>query len=329
MSQQLLRIAKVVEVNGSRTFGELEASVHDLYRTHRSRKYSIGQVGSIVKIESGDLLIFGVVTSLRMVETEAEGPSRMQDRTDSPNAKWIEIELLGQGRRTGTEESDFAFERGVSSYPLPGQSIYLATFEELRRVYAKPDRATIQVGTASQARGLAVHLLVDELLGKHFAVLGTTGSGKSCAVTLLLKAILDDYPFGHIVLLDPHDEYHRAFPEHSEPIDPTSLEIPHWLLNFEESVELFVGRSEHTATSQTNILKDALLKARQTFTPRCVPAERLTVDTPVPYKISDLVRAIEAVKPEQASKGESHAKILAKIETLKNDKRFEFLLRPD
>ena len=330
MSQQFLQIAKVVEVNGSKTVGELEASVNDLYRTHRSRKYSIGQIGSIVKIESGDLLIFGVVTSLRMMETLSSNAPSTQGHTDSTNAKWIEIELFGQGRRTGTKESDFDFERGVSTYPLPGQQIFVATFDELRRVYAKPDKATIQVGTASQARGLPVHLLVDDLLGKHFAVLGTTGSGKSCAVTLLLKAILDRFSHAHIVLLDPHDEYRQAFPDHSEAIDPTSLEIPHWLLNFEESVELFVGRSEHAAVSQTNILKDALLKARQMYKPECDLLQPLTVDTPTPYKISDLINAItEAKKPLTVSKAESHDKILGKIETLKNDKRFEFLLRPD
>jgi len=185
MSQSLLCIARVIEVNGSRTIGELEASVEDLYRTHRSRRYAIGQVGSIVKIESGDLYIFGIVTSLRMVET-ADGQSIITGRTESTNAKWIEVELFGQGRKTGIEEADFEFERGVSTYPLPGQGIYLATSEELRRVYAKPDKPTIRIGTAAQARGLPVHLLIDELLGKHFAVLGTTGAGKSCAVALIV-----------------------------------------------------------------------------------------------------------------------------------------------
>lgn len=330
MSQALLRIAKVVEVTGSRTLGELEASVHDLYRTHKSRKYSIGQIGSIVKIESGDALIFGVVTSLRMVETTDFKEDLKQDRADLTNAKWIEIELFGQGRRTGVNEADFEFERGVSTYPLPGQHVFLATVEELRRIYAKPEKATIQVGMVAQARGLPVHLLIDDLLGKHFAVLGTTGSGKSCAVALLLRAILEKLPHGHIVLLDPHDEYRRAFPDHSEPIDPTGLEIPHWLLNFEESVELFVGRTEHAATSQTNILKDAMLKARQGFAPQCMPAEKITVDSPTPYKIGDLVTAIQVVCKDVAqSKRESHDKLLNKIETLRSDKRFEFLIRPD
>lgn len=329
MNNDILRIGRVIEVHGSKTVGELEASISDLYRTHRSRKYAVGQVGSIVKIESGDLLIFGVVTSLRMVEIVEKGSGAVI-RAESSNAKWIEIELLGQGSKTGLDEVDFTFERGISTYPLPGQPIYLATIEELRRVYAKPDKATVQVGTVSQARGLPVHLLLDELLGKHFAVLGTTGSGKSCAVTLMLEGILKQYPHGHIILLDPHNEYSRAFAGKAKVIDPTTLEIPHWLLNYEEAIEVFVGRTEHAATSQTNILKDAILKARRDF-PTCgLQTEKITVDCPVPYTLGALTSNIEKAKQGLTeSKTESHNKILNKIKLLRDDKRFEFLLLPD
>ncbi len=332
MSKDILRIGHVIEVDGSKTVGELEASISDLYRTHRSKKYAVGQVGSIVKIESGDILIFGVITSLRMVEVvDKKGPAT---RVESSNAKWIEIELFGQGIKTGIDEASFEFERGISTYPLPGQLIYLATINELKRVYAKPNKATFQIGTVSQARGLPVHLLIDELLGKHFAVLGTTGSGKSCAVTLILDAILRDYPYGHIILLDPHNEYARAFGDRARVIDPMTLEIPHWLLNFEESVELFVGKTEHAATSQTNILKDGILKARMeslSIVPSALglTSDKVTVDTPVPYKIDTLIQSITSARPSQESKAESHNKILNKIKLLREDKRFEFLLLPE
>lgn len=328
MSEQLLRIARVIEVSGSRTVGELEASVEDLYRTHRSRRYAIGQVGSIVKIESGDLYIFGIVTSLRMVETPDRQPLAA-GRLEPSNAKWVEIELFGQGRRTGIEEAQFEFERGVSTYPLPGQGIYLATSEELRRVYAKPDKPTIRIGTAAQAAGLPVHLLIDELLGKHCAVLGTTGAGKSCAVALIVQAILNECPHAHIVLLDPHNEYPCAFPDTAETIDPTTLEIPHWLLDLEEAIELFIGKTEHVATSQANILKDALLRARKEFPGRAVDVARITVDTPIPYRLGDLVQNISQAKPSTKTDSPPYEKLLSKIEILKADKRFEFLLRPD
>jgi uncharacterized protein len=327
--QTVLRIARVIEVNGFRTIGEMEASVLDLYRTYRSRRYAIGQVGSVVRIDTGDTHVFGIITSLRMLETPEVG-KRGITRPESANTKWIEIELFGQGRKTGIEEAEFDFERGVSSYPLPGQPIYLATVEELRKVYAKPDKPTIKVGSVSQVKGLPVHLITDELIGKHTAVLGTTGSGKSCAVALLLHGILNEYPHAHIVLFDPHDEYPSAFPEKAELLDPTKLEIPHWMLNFEESVELFVGKTEYAATSQTNILKEALLKARRQFPNPSLSADKITVDTPVPYRLGDLQANIEAAKQGLTpSKAESHDKILTKLEILRNDKRFEFMFLRD
>ena len=109
----------------------------------------------------------------------------------------------------------------------------------------------------------------------------------------------------------------------------TTLQIPHWVLNFEESIELFVGKTEHAATSQTNILKDALLKARKDFPGQAIVANKITVDSPVPYKLGDLVQNVNAAKPTTESKAEPYNKILNKIETLRTDKRFEFLLRPD
>jgi len=327
--QGVLRIARVIEVNGFRTIGEMEATVQDLYRTYRSRRYAIGQVGSVVRIDTGETHVFGIITSLRMLESPELGRT-VSTRPESANTKWIEIELFGQGRKTGIEEAEFEFERGVSSYPLPGQPIYLATVEELRKVYAKPDKPTIKVGSVSQVKGLPVHLITDELIGKHTAVLGTTGSGKSCALALLLHGILKEYPHAHIVLFDPHNEYPSAFPEKAELLDPTKLQIPHWLLNFEESIELFVGQTEYVATSQTNILREALLNARRQFPTLSLSADRITVDTPVPYRLGDLQRNIIAGKAGLTeSKAESHNKILSKLDILRNDKRFEFMLLRD
>lgn len=319
----VLQIGRVIEVDGSKTIGELEASTDDLYRTYKSRKYTIGQIGSIVKIESGDNLIFGIITSLRMEEDEQ---GNKKPATDTSSAKWLEIELFGQGSKIGLSEK-FEFERGLSSYPLPGQAILLATVEELEQIYAKPDKPAIKVGHVAQASSLPVHLFTNDLLGKHFAVLGTTGSGKSCSVALLLHGIIEACPNAHIVLLDPHNEYSNALTDKAIVIDPTKLELPHWLLNFEESLELFIGKTEYGATSQSNILKDAIIEAKKAFN----QSNNFTVDTPIPYRITDLITGIEnsMEKPDTPSKNSSHKKIRAKIQTLREDTRYDFLIRPD
>lgn len=332
MSDPILRIGRVVEVSGSKVVGELEGTVEDLYRTYKSRRYTVGQVGSIVKIEAGDKLVFGVVTALRMTETMLDGGAvtgRDALGDGASNAKWLEIELFGEAVRTGLGESDFVFQRGVVTYPLPGQGIFVASVVELQRIYNRPDKPSVHVGTLSQAASLPVYLLTDELLGKHFAILGTTGSGKSCSVTVLLRSILEVAPRAHVILLDPHNEYRRAFPDLAEVIDPTTLNLPHWLLNFEESVELFIGKTEHVATSQTNILKDAILAARRDFGADGIPTEKITVDTPVPYRLGDMLAHIDAAMPTQASKQDSYLKIKNKAETLQQDSRFGFMMRPD
>lgn len=135
MSNAILRIGRVVEVSGSKVVGELEGTVEELYRTYRSRRYAVGQVGSIVKIEAGDKLVFGVVTALRMTETILEGATKLSSVEARPDAKWLEIELFGEALRTGLGESDFQFQRGVVTYPLPGQAIFVASVSELARIY--------------------------------------------------------------------------------------------------------------------------------------------------------------------------------------------------
>lgn len=329
MTSSVLRIGRVVEVSGSRVVGELESSVEDLYRTYQSRRYAVGQVGSIVKIESNDILVFGFVTRLRMTESTLVDGKVVPKSESVADAKWLEIELFGEALRTGNKESDFDFQRGVATYPLPSQSIYVATMTELSQIYRRPDTMSIHVGNLSQSASLPVNLIMDDLLGKHFAVLGTTGSGKSCAVTVLLRSILNKAKAGHIILLDPHNEYYRAFPDQGKYIDPTRLKLPHWLLNFEEAAELFIGRVEHVATSQTNILKDAVLHARKQFAQSNQNSDNVTIDTPVPYKLGDVISHIESNMPSTAAKKEPYNKVKNKIESLRQDKRFSFLVQPD
>ncbi len=320
-----LHIGRVIEVTGYSVTGQLEGSVDDLYRNHESRRYAVGQVGSIVKIEVGDRLVFGFVTRMRMFE-EVEA---FRSNTSATDTKRIDIELFGEGVKTSVREAGFEFKRGVETYPLPGQPIRITTINELRQIYQQSGKATIAIGSLSQAAGLPVFLRTDDLLGKHFAILGTTGSGKSCTTALVLRRILESAKAAHVILIDPHGEYAAAFPDLAEQIDPTSLKLPHWMLNFEESVELFIGRVEHAATSQSNILKEAVLHAKRTFATPPIPPNDITVDTPVPYLLSAVTDHIKKETPSQAAQKAPYEKILNKIETLQKDRRYEFLILQD
>ena len=158
---------------------------------------------------------------------QESGPARIQDEED-----WVrqEIQLAIDG--------GFSFQRGVSVYPALGSPIYDTTHSELKQIYARPRADNIEIGTLHQDRDLPIYVMTDELLGKHFSILGTTGSGKSCALAVVLRSVLEAHPWGHVVLLDPHNEYSHAFGDAAEVITPENLQLPYWLLNFEELTEV-------------------------------------------------------------------------------------------
>ena len=130
-------------------------------------------------------------------------------RGGEDDRRLIEIRLLGEILNAGSHR--WRFQRGVSSHPALDSAIHAASREELCAIYARPEAPTVRLGTLKHASDLPAFAITDNLLGKHFAVLGTTGAGKSCAVTVILRAILDAHPYGHIIMLDPHNEYRCGF----------------------------------------------------------------------------------------------------------------------
>src|SRR4029079_14782166 len=104
------------------------------------------------------------------------------------------------------------------------------------RAVSNADAGAIEVGPLYQDELVPARLLVDDLLAKHFIVVGTTGCGKSSAVTCILRRVLTDYQHAHVVVLDVHNEYKSVFGEQAEAIDTSNLNLPYWLLNFQELV---------------------------------------------------------------------------------------------
>ncbi|MBY0432210.1 MAG: DUF87 domain-containing protein [Rhodospirillales bacterium] len=221
-----------------------------------------------------------------------------------------------------------SFQRGVSILPVLGTQLHLAGDGDYTVVYAKPTRFSVRVGTLCQAPDRPAYLMTDDLLGKHFAVLGTTGSGKSCAVALTLRAILEAHPHGHVVMLDPHNEYAQAFPDMGEVLDITTIQMPLWLLDFEESVGVLVrGGTAHEQESQSAILKEAILQAKRKYAGEGAESGYITVDTPVPYRVGDLIRIIDAGmgrldKPDNSA---PYLRLKMRLESLSSDRRFAFM----
>ncbi len=270
------------------------------------------EIGDIVRLLGGVGRSFGIVTALKRDGRRLDDDRRM-----------VEIKLLGE-----VPDCSSSFQCGVSKHPALDSPIFMADHDELLLIYRQPNVAAVRLGTLRQAEDLPAYAVTDQLLGKHFAILGTTGAGKSCAVTVLLRAILDSNPFGHIVMLDPHNEYGHAFGERAELLNPSTLKLPYWLLNFEELSEVLVNKdSTESSYAESAILRDALLRVRKMAFADEADSDHVTVDTPTPYRLSDLVRIIkedmgafnraESVAPFQH--------LISRIERVSSDRRFSFM----
>ena len=353
---QNLAIGKIIEIDGSRVVAELDPGLAELSRVYAGETYPIGQFGSIVRIHFGRRLIYALVGRLRMkAEYEVERGVIPRAATDE---RILEADLFGEGEWTYDESGGgkLHFERGVTTYPLPQQTIYLTPKAELRFIYGDFKGAVIPIGEHVGAGGAPCYAEINQLLGKHTAILGSTGAGKSAAVAAIIHSVVQrgkdeayDQWKPRIIILDPHNEYGEAFKDHKRlSTDEGTLSLPYWLLNLDETIGLLVGKTEYAATSQANIVKNALLSARSEATKDVLRMDpnKITVDAPVPYILGEpagqddfgelegerykigLVGAINAQRPNNRNKRdhEDYNKVLRKLESLIKDERLSFMM---
>lgn len=278
------------------------------------------QIGALVKMPTPESVAFGIVSTL---STGNPSPS------PEFGEQWVvEIDLFGEYLKDGAAaDGGFNLLRGVSRYPGLGDGVYAISTAELQEIYKRPSASNVRVGTLHQDSELPAYVVTDDLLGKHFAVLGTTGSGKSCALATVLHAIIGAHPFGHVLLLDPHNEYSRAFDGLAEVVTPDNLQLPYWLLNFEEMVEVLCSRDDTSRSSESFILKDAIATAKRSVVEKEDERRYVTVDTPVPYPLSALLHNIESAmgQLQKAEQAKPYLRLRSRIENLRADRRYAFM----
>jgi DNA helicase HerA-like ATPase len=306
-----IRVGRIIAVSASQAITLVES------RGAQSDHDAPLAMGALVKIPAHALTVYGLVTGLRMPLPSIE-PS-------DGDLKIAEIDLIGEvacDRDGGTG----SFRRGVSAYPALDAPIYLATPSDLALVYARPSAATVRIGTIHQDSAVPAYLLVDELFGKHFSIVGTTGSGKSCVLATILAAVIERNPNAHIVVLDPHNEHAAAFGSHASVLSPgDGLYLPYWLFNFEEIVEIVIGSGRHP--EQAKILGEAILAAKQAYFAKAGLDQYGTIDTPAPYRMSEVIRHIEVAmgslnRPENAA---AYQAVKTRIVALQADARYSFV----
>ena len=279
-----LKIGHIVEVSGTTIRVELSGDVTELTRTYEGRVYPIGQIGSIVKVHFGRRLVFGFVTLLRMRSEELL--EIVKPIPPDADQRLMEVELFAEGVWNVADQK-LRFVRGVTTYPLPRQSVHLLTREEIVHIYSAAEgqqnegeySPLVPFAHYVGADNAVCRANVDKMLGMHCAVLGSTGSGKSGAVAALLHSMLDHTPepdavcHPRILVIDPHGEYSHAFKERAiiyRAYDPlgneesagSPISLPYWLMSADEFRLLAIGKTEKEATSQNNIIYKALAHAR-------------------------------------------------------------------
>ena len=287
-------------------------------------------VGKFLGILSTSSVIVGMITEI------AERPAREQDNACRSVAR---LNLVGEIKAKGPAGTAY-FQRGVTEYPIIGEPAMLMTDRELRVIYGGGDSKLQPIGVLQQDHSIPAQVDIQNLVSKHFAVLGTTGVGKSNGVAIILQKILDEQPELRIFLIDPHNEYGRCFGEKSLVLTPRNLRLPFWLFNFEETVDAFFG-GRPGVDEEVEILSEVipLAKAvygqykgggandRQLAKRKDVRSSGFGVDTPVPYRIEDLTALIDERmgKLENRSRTAIYNKLLQRIQTFRNHPRYGFM----
>ena len=272
-----------------------------------------GHVGSQIKVRVGNRWLLGSVRSQKHDQRR-------------PDTIMAHIDYLGEAEIEKLSGRIRCFRRGVASYPVPGALVYPASTGDLQEVYAGTGADTIEIGTVYPTRATRAALHVDQLLGKHFALLGSTGTGKSTALALILHRICNAAPEGHILMIDPHGEYSAAFKKTGMLLDVSNLQLPYWLMNFQEHCEILLSSQGEARMIDAEILGRCLLQARM----RNRMAEgmsKIAVDSPVPYLLSDLstILAAEMGKLDKSTNTAPYMRIKTRLDEIKADPRYQFL----
>jgi DNA helicase HerA-like ATPase len=313
------RFGHVVSVTGVQAIAAMEGSAFEAQGDAACRI----DMGALVKIPTPFSSVIGIVSGM-----STPMPAGVEEVTHE--LRLIEISLAGEiltDPRTGKAK----FRRGVAHFPTIGDAVMRVTGEELTCVYHQPETITIEVGTLFQDSSVPARFLVDELFGKHFIVVGTTGSGKSCAVTCILDRVLAQHQGAHILMLDIHNEYARAFGAKAELIQPGNLRLPFWLLNFQELCAALTANDSHH-DAEVEILSEAILASKRRYFEtqsrvRRVEGIGMSVDTPSPFRLADVVSFLDEQvgRLERAHSTLPYRRLKGRIEALVSDPRFAFM----
>ena len=303
---------------------------------------TVGQIGSYVVIRQGLVQIIAMVT--RMTEQEALAVPTIETPGE-PDARLPYAKRIARLTPIGSISTDGHFERGVGQYPTTGAEVYAIGSAEITKMFERFHAEGFAVGALTTHPSIKVSLHATNLFGRHFAILGQTGSGKSWTVASVVQKAVAEMPRAHIIILDLHGEYcwklkdgkhHYAFDDAIvRHVDARELEIPYWLMTYAELCDLLIDQTDFSAHNQTTVFRDALREQRLIEGKR-LELERTTLDTPVYFNIGEIRKALEAknglvqgaTKMVKGPLTGAFDNFLMRLDSKLNDVRYDFLLNP-
>lgn len=305
---------------------------------------AVGKIGSYVVIRQGSVQIIAMVT--RMTEQESLSTPTIETPGE-PAARLPYAKRIARLTPIGSINSEGLFERGVGQYPTTGAEVHAIGAEEIRTMLGEFRTKGFEVGKLTTHPAIRVSLHASNLFGRHHAILGQTGSGKSWTVASLVQKAVAEMPKAHIIILDLHGEYcwkrdngnrHYAFADTIvRHVDARDLEMPYWLMTYAELCDLLVDQTDYSAHNQTTVFRDALLAERVNEGQR-LGLPRTTLDTPVYFDIAAIRTVVESKNglvwsdaSKKMIKGTltgAFDNFLMRLDSKLNDTRYDFLFKP-
>jgi hypothetical protein len=266
-------IGKVIAVNSFRLSIKLADELKGLYKSGFDGIYEVARINSYVIIPIGANRIVAMVTEVRAADETELGKNR-EAIFLTKSARYLTATMIG------TIENSGKYIQGVYNYPILDNPAWYVTTEDLNNIFDQGPKESINfdedfylpIGTSPAFGDYKIKINPDKFFGKHAAILGNTGSGKSCTLASIVQSLFDfDYngkhlQSAHIIILDTNGEYKSAFQgtaaspyrklQEVNPfnIDKNGMKIPFWFMNFEDFDYLF----EPTAGTQAPVFKRAL-----------------------------------------------------------------------
>lgn len=286
MKRDITYLGKVINVNSGTVEVEISKEIPSAAPIINGRLYKIGQIGTFVKFPIGSLILYGLVSSV------SNTPLSVENVQYEPNygSRFLQVQLIGE--KLGNE----IFQKGVGTFPTINDEVHIVTEEDLKLIYGNKSDGFIEIGKHSSSENLPVYIDIHNLILRHSAVLGSTGSGKSNTTAHLMKRILNEYKGARIVLVDTHGEYSSAFKGSAVVFqindNANPLSVPFWTMTFDELSFFLVGRTEGQEKPEDKLLREKIIELKKSNAAKLkagkVDEIYITADSPIPFDIKQL-----------------------------------------